>query len=83
MVTNPVSATVDCFFEGNPLRTLRVLMGDIYIFAQHVIVYPEKGSCMFSAAPGSWLNPLTTLVKHGEVFDVFIRWSIPSAPMSL
>ena len=64
-------------------RTLRVWMGDIYIFAQHVTVYPENGSCMSSAAPGSWLNPLTALVKHGEVFDVFIRWSIPSAPMSL
>ncbi|KAL0322500.1 UNVERIFIED_CONTAM: hypothetical protein Sangu_1869300 [Sesamum angustifolium] len=30
-----------------------------------VTVYPENGSCMSSAAPGSWWNPLTALVKHG------------------
>ena len=38
---------------------------DIYLFAQHVTVYPENGSCMSSPAPGSWWNPLNALVKHG------------------
>ncbi|KAL2457131.1 Uncharacterized protein Fot_56542 [Forsythia ovata] len=41
----------------------RVNGSDIYLFAQHVTVYP--GSCMSSPAPGSWWNPLTALVKHG------------------
>lgn len=79
--------TSNCFltrlslFDGNPLRVqadAAPCACDIYLFAQHVTVYPENGSCMSSPAPGSWWNPLNALVKHGITAENGKAFSYPA-----